>query len=94
MKKLLCLMMAVCLIAAMTACTAANKEEPENDVPKSEQEGTAGSNIALKDNPEEAEKQIKIGAVGFDVRFQPGEHRLIVLARRIIYVVHIAVVEL
>lgn len=60
MKKLLCLMMVVCLIAAMTACTAANKEEPENDVPKSEQEGTAGSNIALKDNPEEAKKQIKI----------------------------------
>ena len=60
MKKLLCLMMAVCLIAAMTACTAANKEEPENDVPKSEQEGTAGSNIPLKDNPEEAKYQIEV----------------------------------
>ena len=37
----------------------ANNEERES-VPKSEQTGTAGSNIPLKDNTEEAEYQIKV----------------------------------
>ncbi|MBQ9279742.1 MAG: hypothetical protein IJ215_01670 [Clostridia bacterium] len=35
-------------------------ENVEQEVPKSEQTGTAGSNIPLKDNPEEAEYQIKV----------------------------------
>ncbi len=61
-KKLLCMMLAVCLVFALAACGGAAKEESaeETDVPKEEQEGTAGSNMPLKDNAEEAEKQITI----------------------------------
>ena len=59
MKKLLCLMLAMCLMFTLAACGGSEKEAPEADTPKSEQEGTAGSNIPLKDNAPEAEKQIK-----------------------------------
>ena len=59
MKKLLCLMLAACMMLSLAACGGSEKKEaPEADVPKSEQEGSAGSNIPLKDNAEEAEKQI------------------------------------
>ncbi|MBR2547525.1 MAG: hypothetical protein IKF07_04965 [Eubacterium sp.] len=61
MKKLLCLMLIACLVFTLAACGGSSKEEAaETDVPKNEQEGTAGSNIPLKDNQEEAEKQIEI----------------------------------
>ena len=39
---------------------AQNVNEEITDTPKSEQTGTAGSNIPLKDNMEEAEYQIKV----------------------------------
>lgn len=59
MKKLLLLVLTVCMIFTLAACGGAAKEEaPAEDVPKSEQEGSAGSNIPLKDNQEEAETQI------------------------------------
>lgn len=61
MKKLLLLVLTVCMIFTLAACGGAAKEEAsEGDVPKNEQEGSAGSNIALKDNQEEAEKQITV----------------------------------
>ena len=60
MKKLLCLVLTVFLLFTLAACGGSAQEEPSTtDVPKSEQTGTAGSNIPLKDNQEEAEKQIK-----------------------------------
>lgn len=60
MKKLLCLVLTVSLLFTLAACGGSAQEEPSTtDVPKSEQTGTAGSNIPLKDNQEEAEKQIK-----------------------------------
>ena len=66
MKKLLVLVLTLCMIFTLAACGGAAKkdEEPaqqeaqEQEVPKEEQEGSAGSNIPLKDNQEEAEKQI------------------------------------
>jgi len=57
-KKLFCLILTACLLITMTACGGAAQEETETDVPKSEQTGTAGSSIPLKDNQEEAEEQI------------------------------------
>ena len=60
MKKLLCFVMTACLVVALAACGGSDKEEPPADVPKSEQTGTAGSNIPLKDNQEEAEYQIQV----------------------------------
>ncbi len=59
MKKLFCLILSVCLLFAMTAC-GSGQESAETDVPKSEQTGTAGSNIPLKDNAEEANYQIQV----------------------------------
>lgn len=58
MKKLLCLMLAAFLLISMTACGGSSQDTPETDVPKSEETGTAGSNIPLKDNAKEAETQI------------------------------------
>lgn len=62
MKKLLLLVLTLCLVFTLAACGGSSNqdagESDTTDVPKSEQEGTAGSNIALKDNQEEAEKQI------------------------------------
>ena len=68
MKKLLCLLIAACLMLTLAACSGAAKEEGSNaeqeaaeeEVPKEEQEGTAGSNIPLKDNAEEAKYQIEV----------------------------------
>ena len=64
-KKLLVLVMTLCLVFTLAACGGSAKEdagntEPEatTETPKEEQEGTAGSNIPLKDNQEEAEKEI------------------------------------
>ena len=73
-KKLLCMMLAVCLVFALAACGGAAKEESAEgtDVPKEEQEGTAGSNMPLKDNVEEAEKQITI-AVENDLKEAYGD---------------------
>ena len=51
-------MLTACLLITLTACGGSASEAPETDVPKSEQTGTAGSGIPLKDNQEEAEKQI------------------------------------
>ena len=74
-RKLSILVIAVMLLSAgcvfLTACggsaqessstTETTEEETTGtDVPKSEQTGTAGSNIPLKDNHEEAENQVKI----------------------------------
>ena len=65
MKKLLLLVLTICLVFALAACGGSAKEDAgeqdtsETEVPKSEQEGSAGSNIPLKDNQEEAEKQIE-----------------------------------
>ena len=58
LKKLLILMLSACLLIAMTACGGSGQEEQETDATKTEETGTAGSNIPLKDNPEEAENQI------------------------------------
>ena len=58
MKKALCLILMACLLITLTACGGASQDKPEADVPKSEQTGSAGSNIPLKDNAEEAENQI------------------------------------
>lgn len=60
MKKLMCLMLAACLLLTLTACGGSAQEEAETDVPKSEETGTAGSNIPIKDNQEEAEYQITV----------------------------------
>ena len=62
MKKLFCFVLTACLIFTMTACggSAQEEEAAETDVPKSEQTGTAGSNIPLKDNQEEAKYQIEV----------------------------------
>ena len=68
MKKLLCLLLTACMIFTLAACSGAAKEESntepaeqeETEVPKEEQEGTAGSNIPLKDNAEEAKYQIEL----------------------------------
>ena len=60
MKKVLCLILTACLLITLAACGGSDQEEPESDVPKSEQQGTAGSNIPLKDNQEEAEYQIQV----------------------------------
>ena len=51
-------MLAAFLLISMTACGGSSQDTPETDVPKSEETGTAGSNIPLKDNAEEAETQI------------------------------------
>ena len=66
MKKLLVLVLTLCLVFTLAACGESAKEEgskaeqeaAETEVPKDEQEGSAGSNIPLKDNQEETEKQI------------------------------------
>lgn len=60
MKKIFILMLCACLLFAMTACGGSDQDTSESDVPKSEQTGTAGSNIPLKDNAEEAEHQIEV----------------------------------
>ena len=60
MKKLLCLMLTACLILSLAACSGTAEEDSGEDVPKSEQTGTAGSSMPIKDNQEEAEKQILI----------------------------------
>ena len=62
MKKLLSLILAACLLISLAACSGSDQEQEasETDVPKSEQTGTAGSNIPLKDNPEEAKYQIEV----------------------------------
>ena len=74
-KKLSILVIAVMLLSAgcvfLTACGGSSQENASGaesteeetsgtDVPKSEQTGTAGSGIPLKDNQEEAEYQIKV----------------------------------
>ena len=65
-KKLLVLVMTLCLVFTLAACGGSAKEDAGNteseataETPKEEQEGTAGSNIPLKDNQEEAKLQIK-----------------------------------
>ena len=62
MKKLLSLLFAVCLLISLAACSGSDQEQEtsEADVPKSEQTGTAGSNIPLKDDQEEAKYQIEV----------------------------------
>ena len=59
-KKLLCLILTACLLLTLAACGGSAQEDSETDAPKSEQTGTAGSNIPLKDNQEEAEYQITV----------------------------------
>ena len=62
MKKLLCLILTACLLISLAACSGSGQEQetPEAEAPKSEQTGTAGSNIPLKDNQEEAKYQIEV----------------------------------
>ena len=62
MKKILSLMLAACLLISLAACSGSGQEQEsaETDVPKSEQTGSAGSNIPLKDNQEEAKYQIEV----------------------------------
>ena len=60
MKKLLCIALAACLVLTFAACSGGSQDEAEGDTPKSEQTGSAGSNIPLKDNTEEAENQVRI----------------------------------
>ena len=60
-RKLFCIILTACLIFTLAACSGSSQEEEsEGDVPKSEQEGTAGSNIPLKDNEEEAKYQVGV----------------------------------
>ena len=75
MKRFLLLALAVFVVFGLVACgnkevketgTEVKEVEANNfedefvvDIPKNEQEGTAGSNIPLKDNLSEAENQIK-----------------------------------
>lgn len=58
-KKVLCIALSMVLVFALAACGGSSQEAEEADVPKSEETATAGSNIPLKDNQEEAEAQIK-----------------------------------
>ena len=60
MKKVLCFILTACLLLTLAACGGSSQEAAETDVPKSEQTGTAGSNMQLKDNPEEAKYQIEV----------------------------------
>ena len=70
MKKLLCLTLAACMIFVLAACGGSGQEsnstedssaqEATEAESKSDETGTAGSNIALKDNPEEAAYQIEV----------------------------------
>ena len=62
MKKLLSFLLAVCLLISLAACSGSDQEQEtsEADVPKSEQTGTAGSSIPLKDDQEEAKYQIEV----------------------------------
>ena len=62
MKKLLSFLLAACLLISLAACSGSDQEQEtsEADVPKSEQTGTAGSNIPLKDDQEEAKYQIEV----------------------------------
>ncbi len=64
-NRLLVFVLSLCMILTLAACGGASEdaggseqEAAEAEVPKDEQEGTAGSNIPLKDNQEEAEAQI------------------------------------
>lgn len=57
MKKLL---LAILCVMMLVSCSSKKDETIDNNVPKDQQEGTAGSNIPIKDNPEEAEYQITI----------------------------------
>ena len=62
MKKLLSFLLAVCLLISLAACSGSDQEQEtaETDTPKSEQTGTAGSSIPLKDDQEEAKYQIEV----------------------------------
>ena len=59
-KKILCLVLTACLVFSFAACGGSAQEEAEPDTQKTEETGTAGSNIPLKDNAEEAEYQITV----------------------------------
>lgn len=59
-KKILCLVLTACLVFSFAACGGSAQEEAEADTQKTEETGTAGSNIPLKDNAEEAEYQITV----------------------------------
>ena len=73
MKKLFLLLLAILTVVCLAACgeeetvqpveetnvEVATEENVETDVPKSEQIGTAGSNIPLKDNYEEIERGVR-----------------------------------
>ena len=58
------LLIVLCALMLVSCATAKQEEKQEevvnNDVPKDQQEGTAGSNIPLKDNLEEAKYQIEV----------------------------------
>ena len=69
MKKFVLFVLAVVMVIGLVACGNSKVEEKPNtevesnvsvDVPKNEQIGTAGSNIPLKDNLEEAKYQIEV----------------------------------
>ena len=57
-KKLFCLTLVVCLIFSLSACSGSSQEDQAADTTKTEETGTAGSNIPLKDNHDEAVAQV------------------------------------
>ena len=57
-KKLLCLILAACLIFSLSACGGSSQGDQAADTTTNEETGTAGSNIPLKDNHDEAVAQV------------------------------------
>ena len=57
-KKIFCLILAACLIFSLSACGRSSQGDQAADTTTNEETGTAGSNIPLKDNHDEAVAQV------------------------------------